>query len=165
MDGKQMSTFSFRRRPARFDLLEKRGRANILFVTVCLQERVPSLQYSVLHHALLEAWTAADAWLVGKYMIMPDHIHFFCAPGTGDPVLLRTWVRYWKRLSTQAAASHQLNLRWQRDCWDRQIRTGNGYTEKWDYVQRNPERAGLIEDSKDWPYRGELHLLRWREAD
>src|SRR5256885_6005252 len=30
--------------------------------------------------AILNAWKTADHWLVGRYVIMPDHIHLFCAP-------------------------------------------------------------------------------------
>ena len=52
---------------------------------------------------------------------------------------------------------------WQRDCWDRQLRTGESYTQKWEYVRNNPVRKGLVANADDWPYQGELNVLEWHE--
>ena len=52
---------------------------------------------------------------------------------------------------------------WQRDCWDRQLRTGESYTQKWEYVRNNPVRKGLVACADDWPYQGELNVLEWHE--
>ena len=32
---------------------------------------------------------------------------------------------------------------------------------KWEYVVRNPVRAGLVNRREDWPFQGELNVLRW----
>jgi len=50
---------------------------------------------------------------------------------------------------------------WQRDFWDTQLRKGENYDEKWQYVLENPVRAGLVKHSEDWPYQGELNVLEW----
>jgi hypothetical protein len=42
------------------------------------------------------AWLNATAWLVGDYLLMPDHLHLFCAPRDID-MPIETWIRYWKR--------------------------------------------------------------------
>ena len=34
---------------------------------------------------------------------------------------------------------------WQRHFWDTQLRRGESYDQKWDYVMQNPVRAGLAE--------------------
>jgi hypothetical protein len=44
---------------------------------------------------------------------------------------------------------------------DTQLRRGESYGEKWQYVLEDPVRAGLVKHSRDWPYRGELNTLMW----
>jgi len=34
-----------------------------------------------VHDLLCSVWREATAWLVGRYVIMPDHVHLFAAPG------------------------------------------------------------------------------------
>ncbi len=34
---------------------------------------------------------------------------------------------------------------------------------KWEYIRHNPVRAGLVNDPDDWPYQGEMHVLRWHD--
>jgi putative transposase len=51
-----------------------------VFVTVCAKHRKPILANPEAHNALRDAWQRAENWLVGRYMIMPEHIHLFCAP-------------------------------------------------------------------------------------
>jgi putative transposase len=46
-----------------------------------------------------ERWANAKSWLVGRYVVMPDHIHLFCAPATIPPGPLEQWVRYWKNVA------------------------------------------------------------------
>lgn len=50
---------------------------------------------------------------------------------------------------------------WERHFWDRQLRRGESYSEKWQYVVTNPVRAGLVQRVADWPYQGELNVLPW----
>ncbi|MFO1092807.1 MAG: hypothetical protein U0992_05755 [Planctomycetaceae bacterium] len=41
------------------------------------------------------------------------------------------------------------------------MRSVTAYEEKWEYVQNNPVLPGLVQRAEDWPYRGEIHQLRW----
>ena len=52
----------------------------IVFLTVCTKDRSPWLANAAVHSLLREAWSTADAWLIGRYVIMPDHLHLFAAP-------------------------------------------------------------------------------------
>jgi len=52
---------------------------------------------------------------------------------------------------------------WQRDGWDTQLRKGDNYTAKWQYVVNNPVRRGLVVESSGWPYQGELNEFSWHE--
>ena len=157
-----MDSLPNRSRPSHNELLEVKGRSNILFVTVAAKARVSVFDSNAVHLALRDAWTEAGFWQVGRYMIMPDHIHLFCAPGRFPPSPLRPWVRYWKRLVTQSGALDRLGDVWLPDCWDTQIRNGQHYTERWAYMCANPVRANLVGHSEAWPYQGEMNILDWR---
>ncbi|PYJ59756.1 MAG: hypothetical protein DME74_11770 [Verrucomicrobia bacterium] len=52
---------------------------------------------------------------------------------------------------------------WQRDFWDRQLRRGESYAEKWKYVENNPVRHGHVQRAEDWLYQGELNVLHWHD--
>src|SRR6185369_7974995 len=52
----------------------------IVFVTVCTTQRRPILADSVAADTIVSTWRAADAWRVGRYVIMSDHVHIFCSP-------------------------------------------------------------------------------------
>ena len=156
-----MDQLKKRSRPSHNELLEIRGRSNILFVTVATKERARLLSSEAAHQTLLDAWQKADHWCVGRYVIMPDHVHFFCAPTTHPPSSLRKWVKYWKRLVSQSSVFKDRQGMWQQDCWDTQIRTGDHYTEKWQYVRQNPVRTSLVADADQWPFSGEITVLDW----
>jgi putative transposase len=48
----------------------------------------------------VDVWQQASLWLVGRYVIMPDHIHLFCAPNMLPMTPLKQWVKYWKSLAS-----------------------------------------------------------------
>jgi putative transposase len=53
------------------------GQPTIVFGTVCTKDRNPWLACDDVHALLCEVWRDATAWLLGRYIILPDHIHFF----------------------------------------------------------------------------------------
>ncbi|OGV88394.1 MAG: hypothetical protein A3K19_29275 [Lentisphaerae bacterium RIFOXYB12_FULL_65_16] len=131
----------------------------IVPVTVCTADRRELLANPMVHGALRTAWDGARKWLVGYYMIMPDHLHLFCAPGCSAPPAVKVWGRYWKRLVSQAVSA--LYGQWIPDCWDTQMRSQEHYVRKLEYVAANPVRKGLVERSEDWPYQGKMNELPW----
>jgi putative transposase len=134
------------------------GQPTIVFLTVCTKNRQPWLIQSSVHDALRTIWIQADAWLVGYYLLMPDHVHLFCAPRNLSFTLQR-WVAFWKR---EFSCLHLPSTgAWQRDFWDTRLRRSENYTEKWYYVRENPVRAGLVKMPDDWPYQGQLNVLPW----
>ncbi len=146
-----------RKHPARGVFLSSQE-PTIVFLTVCTKDRQPWLAQQHVHDALVQVWRGATAWLVGRYVLMPDHLHLFCAPGD-MAVPLNTWVAYWKR---QFSCLHLPGTgAWQRDCWDTRMRREESYSARWEYVRLNPVRAGLCVNPDEWPYQGEIHVLRW----
>ena len=155
-------TFYDRKRPAHQPVHEHNVSSRIIYLTVCADKRKKILAEPDVHNILVSAWKEADVWLVGKYMIMPDHVHLFCSPVGVDYPALKTWVNYWKSNAARHWPDPDVGKVWQRDFWDTQLRRGDNYAEKWNYVLNNPVRAGFVAAPEDWPYQGELSELLWR---
>ena len=150
-----------RRHPVHWDPLEKGNRSSIIFLTVCTKDRQPLLANPESHRLLVEWWKKGDHWLPGKYVIMPDHVHLFCAPRLDVP--LSKWITFWKRGVARVRPDRAGSGLWQRHYWDTQIRTGDHYGTQWEYIQQNPVRHGFVESAEMWPYRGELNVLDWHD--
>jgi hypothetical protein len=90
-----------RRKPASGVVISL-GEPTIVFVTVCSEQRVPWIAQPPVHESLKEVWAQADAWLVGHYQLMPDHIHLFAAP-RNLAIPFNRWMSYWKGLFTRKA--------------------------------------------------------------
>ncbi|MEZ6060547.1 MAG: hypothetical protein R3C19_09315 [Planctomycetaceae bacterium] len=151
------SGLHYRRRPASGVLLIE-GTPTIVYDTVCTKKRGRWLADHSVHQILHDIWEDADAWLMGRYMIMPDHIHFFAAY-TGSAIEYENWVRFWK---SQFTKRHQISThRWQSNDWDRRLRTWQQYDEKWEYVRWNPVRHRLVGHPDDWPHQGTVFEFRW----
>ena len=110
---------------------------------------------------LLETWRTGQSlhgWRIGSYTIMPDHVHFFCAPGP-QAHSLSAFVGGWKEWSSKffQRRLRWTGFQWQEGFFDHVLRSEESYTEKWLYVRNNPERAKLVSDSDDWPFHGELN--------
>ena len=137
------------------------GQPTVIFDAICTKEKMPWLASEIVHQQLVKIWKEARFWLVGRYVIMPDHIHLF-AWATEDSIEYEKWVRYWKSMFTRR---HKIpEHRWQTDHWDRRMRNESAYEEKWNYVKENPIRSGLVAGGENWPYQGEVFQLRWEQV-
>jgi len=140
-----------RTQPVHLPNIERFNQPIILFVTVCTKNRKEILANQHMHEAMLQAWRSAPRWRVGRYVIMPDHVHLFCAP-TYESEPLTQWIRFWKRLVSIAAHMH--GGLWERSFWDTQLRRIEDYEQKSQYVAENPVRKGLVKNAQDWPFQG-----------
>lgn len=150
-----------RKHPIHLTPDESDYRPIIIFLTLCTKGRRPLLAKPEIHSALVSAWNRAAHWLIGRYVIMPDHLHLFCSPGVLPPHPFKLWMAYWQNLVTREWPHTDEKPVWQKDYWDRQLRTGDSYDEKWGYVCNNPVRHKLASSSGAWPYQGELNVLQW----
>jgi putative transposase len=117
---------------------------------------------------LIVEWRAAHegrGWAVGRYVIMPDHVHFFCRPEPGARKSSefigprKSWTsRKMNALrgSRSATAAPTTGL-WQREFFV--LRSNESYSQKWNYVFDNPVRAGLVSTAQEWKYAGEIETL------
>jgi len=134
----------------------------VYLVTICTRGRRPRLigngMPALLVDCLRQA-AGACGWLVGRYVIMPDHVHLFCCPHA-DAYDLSSFVGRVKSLSTRAAWGLGVwGALWQREFHDHMLRSSESYAEKCDYVCMNPVRAGLCEAPDQWPHAGEVHQI------
>ncbi len=152
-----------RKAPAHPPPLGQHNRAIIIFLTVCTDKRKPLLAHDDVHGLLLKSWQEAAAWQVGKYVVMPDHIHLFCAPGSLGSVPLTRWIAFWKSRVSQHWPRPTEHPLWQKSFWDTQLRREENYDAKWEYVRSNPVRHGLVAQAERWPYQGEVNVLDWHD--
>ena len=91
-----------RKHPIHLVPAEKHERAIIIYVTACTERRRAILASPQVHAAIVGAWRNASTWLVGRYVVMPDHLHFFCAPDGMDAPSLEHWMQFWKATVTKS---------------------------------------------------------------
>jgi len=133
------------------------------FITTCLHDRRKLLAQEAVHEILCRHWAKSlglYGWAIGSYVIMPDHVHFFCTDAAGTTPLSRL-VGAWKQWSAKEICrifEIEAPL-WQKEFFDHLIRSGESYSEKWDYVRQNPVRAGLVARADDWNYSGHIDYL------
>jgi putative transposase len=135
----------------------------IVFFTACTGQRRKLLAYPQCHEILREIWERSathDGWWVGHYILMPDHVHFFARPEI-DARPMGPWVEMWKSVSSRRIAAALVIGQpvWQAEYFDRYLRSMESYSEKWDYVEQNAVRAGLVETVEGWPYRETINDL------
>lgn len=137
----------------------------IVFFTVVSANREAIFNNDNALDILRSVWTRSaeqNGWWVGNYILMPDHVHFFArASRVADS--MKKWVQMWKSVSARELIKRN-GLKspvWQKEYFDRFLRSGDDYSEKWVYVEANPVRAGYCKNPEDWPYRGQIHELRF----
>ena len=114
-----------------------------------------------MHRLLRTAWDIHDDYPVGRYVIMPEHLHMFIGENNTSFVSLADWVGKWKGYVTRRWRQSSDRPIWQRSFWDRQILGAAAYESKWIYVHWNPVRHGLVQQPSDWPFQGEKLTFRW----
>jgi REP-associated tyrosine transposase len=135
----------------------------IYFITTCAFKRRAILASKEVAAILIDEWQSAydrHGWAVGRYVIMPEHVHFFCSPELDAktlPVFMQAWKQWTsKRITREIRLSAKV---WQEEFFDHVLRSSESYSQKWDYVKENPVRAGLVDSSDKWRWQGEVEAL------
>jgi putative transposase len=93
---------------------------------------------------------------VGRYVILPDHVHLFAAFPI-DGITLRSWIQLLRTVIGKTLLRVGIQKpHWQEGFFDHLLRSYESYSQKWEYVRMNPVRAKLCENPKAWPYQGEI---------
>ena len=137
----------------------------IYFLTCCVGNREPVLADPRLVSALEETLGRSPdlyGWLVGRFVVMPDHVHFFAAVCKDDAKSLSDFMACWKRWTKRAVRKLGVaHFGWQTEFFDHVLRSAESYEAKWEYVRANPVRAELVSSPEEWPFQGELNVLQW----
>jgi len=110
----------------------------IYFITTCSFRRRSILASKEVAGIRINEWRNAHdrhGWAIGRYVAMPDHVHFFCSAEL-DGKALPTFMLAWKQWTSKRIA-RELNLSgtvWQEEFFDHVLRSSESYSQKWDYV-------------------------------
>lgn len=135
----------------------------IFFITTNTAGRKKILASNVAAAVLTDEWQRArerHGWAVGRYVIMPEHVDFFCTP-CRDAESLSNFMMAWKQW-TSKLLSRECRLQspiWQAEFLDYVLRNEDSYEQRYEYMVKNPVRAGLVSSTDDWPWQGEIERL------
>jgi REP-associated tyrosine transposase len=130
------------------------------FLTFCTWDRTSTLANPSVHASFrrFSQQAAQRQVFVGRYVIMPDHIHFFAA--FTEPDQLSSWMKSLKNSLSKSLRDLGIHSpHWQKGYFDHLMRNEDSYGSKWDYVHQNPVRQNLVSEASAWPYQGEINLL------
>ena len=134
----------------------------VYFITACTHERKSLLTQPKAIAVLMREWRAAKerhGWLIGRFVIMPDHVHFFCTEQAACAIRpLPRFMNKWKEWTAKSICTEMASAApvWQRGFFDHVLRSDESYGEKWAYVRDNPVRAGLADSWETWPWQGHV---------
>jgi REP element-mobilizing transposase RayT len=139
--------------------------APVYFITICVQNRRPILANEAVVSIFRDEFEAAPTrygWRVGRFVAMPDHLHFFCVsdetPASASLSQFIARFKQWTAKRILARASPHALL-WQKQFFDHLLRSNESYDSKWLYVRDNPVRAGFVATADEWPYGGEITAI------
>jgi REP element-mobilizing transposase RayT len=109
----------------------------VYFLTLNAHNRKHLLANREMHQAFRNFCERAAEYgvSVGRYVLMPDHIHLFAAFGPGALELSR-WVKSLKNSLSKCLRGLGVPApHWQKDFFDHLLRAAESYSEKWEYVK------------------------------
>ena len=148
--------------PPRLDIVFQKYDPPLFFVTFNTYHRKKLLCTAHVHEEFLRFAKSGEerGISVGRYVIMPDHIHLFVSGS--QEFSLTQWVRLLKRRLSRVISAPESH--WQKGFFDHLIRHGESYSEKWEYVRQNPVRAGLVARPEDWPWQDEIVSIHQQDV-
>ncbi|MBS1912434.1 MAG: transposase [Bacteroidetes bacterium] len=87
------------------------------------------------------------------YLFMPDHLHALLSSVNEDGDVLSAMKRF-KQRSNYWLAGNLPGTRWQKDFYDRIVRTQWERQNHFRYILNNPVKAGIVASSKDFRFKG-----------
>ena len=102
-------------------------RQPVYFITTCIATRRPVFASDAMHGILLAEWKSLrerHGWEVGRYVVMPDHVHFFTMPLLDSAKPLSAVMGKWKEWTAKQILkiNHQAAPLWQPEFFDHLMR-------------------------------------------
>lgn len=128
------------------------------FVTLCCAQRqrifVQNQSVQIGAECLLRTETRFT-WKVHHVCFMPDHVHLLLSPVLDRDQNLSAFIQAWKScVALRLRHCGHTGAIWQREFFDRLLRSDEKLEEKWAYVRENPVRTGLCKSPEEYPYLG-----------
>jgi len=122
----------------------------LYFVTFCTHLWKPYLAHDEVHAAFVAYAERAQREFniaIGRYVIMPDHVHLFVRGSQG--FRLGAWVGHLKQALAKAAGLSRAKTQlWEEGFFDHVLRSNESYSQKWNYVRENSDSRWTCEISR-----------------
>lgn len=106
-------------------------------------------------NAVIEMFSDLEAvgWQVPHFAIMPNHLHFIARVDTHSSDM-HTVLSRWKGATSRKGNSilKRSGAFWQREWFDRVVRSPNELERTVAYIQNNPVKGGLCKQWRDYKY-------------
>lgn len=121
----------------------------VTFVTLLRRTLPPKARDLVLASCLHDHGTLMSLTCA---VVMPDHVHLIVTPY--EHTSLGRVLNRIKSASSRHIRQRQLIIGqvWQRESFDRIIRSDENLGAKAEYIANNPVRKGLVTNCEDWPW-------------
>ena len=129
------------------------------FITFTCYHRLPHLNDDTsrtVFEETLETLRQRHQFYVFGYVLMPEHVHLLLSEPKLHP--LADTLRALKTQTSRKLKGERMQF-WQTRYFDRNIITQDEFSEKLQYMHRNPVKAGLVEKPEDWPWSSYRHWL------
>jgi REP element-mobilizing transposase RayT len=131
----------------RLEQIFERHRTPLYYLTICVENRPPVLATQSIHDILFQAWKDAKVvhgWLAGRYVVMPDHVHFFCSPHAENKKDLSEFIGDWKNWTQlQINKPRLFYFDWQEDF-------SIIYCAALNHIMKNGITCAIIRSVKSW---------------
>lgn len=87
------------------------------------------------------------------FLFMPDHCHMLIEGITEESDLWQCMVDF-KQKSGYWLCKDDSSKKWQKDFYDHILRRDDDLNKQVRYILGNPLRKGLVEDWREYPYKG-----------
>ena len=129
------------------------------FVTFSCYKRLPSLNNDharTVFVETLERLRQRHQFYIFGYVLMPEHIHLLLNEPPAMP--LSGIFRALKTQTSKQLKGDRARF-WQLNYYDFNVFTQKKFSEKLQYIHRNPVTRGLVENPEDWPWSSYRHWL------
>ena len=134
----------------------------VVSITACIRNRTPfftmSDGFTIFEEMLLNALERFECG-AEVYMFMPDHAHLLLRGETDTADVLRAMRLFKQKTGFWLSRNHSA-VHWQKDFYDHILRQNEEIKKHIQYILNNPVRKGLVENRKDYPFKGStIHKL------
>lgn len=131
-------------------------------ITACVKDRVSFFttqdRFRIFEEILLKALKRFECG-ADVYLFMPDHVHLLLR-GESETADVLQAMRSFKQQTGFWLSRHGSPVHWQKDFYDHIFRESEATERHILYVLENPVRKGLVEDWREYPFKGTtVHIL------